>query len=148
EAHRGNRRPNVGRAERSQATDRRQEGGQPGGERLEPASDRDHARTRSARGHCADCGAEKLVFARDPFRARKPRGILCRNHGPSAWRRTQRGRPHERGFALMRNVVPLMQRELAATFLSPVAYIVAAVFLVTSGYFFLADTLVSGREAT
>ena len=48
----------------------------------------------------------------------------------------------------MRNVVPLTQRELAATFFSPIAYIVAAVFLITSGYFFLADTLISGHEAT
>lgn len=48
----------------------------------------------------------------------------------------------------MRNVVPLTQRELAASFLSPVAYIVAAVFLITSGHFFLADTLVAGREAS
>jgi ABC-2 type transport system permease protein len=48
----------------------------------------------------------------------------------------------------MRNVVPLTQRELSASFLSPVAYIVAAVFLITSGHFFLADTLVAGREAS
>jgi len=47
----------------------------------------------------------------------------------------------------MRNVVPLTQRELSASFLSPVAYIVAAIFLITSGHFFLADTLVPGREA-
>src|SRR5262249_39530918 len=30
----------------------------------------------------------------------------------------------------------------------PVAYIVAAIFLITSGHFFLADTLVAGREAS
>lgn len=48
----------------------------------------------------------------------------------------------------MRNVIPLTQRELAATFLSPVAYIVAALFLVTSGHFFLSQTLVAGREAS
>ncbi|MCK6456991.1 MAG: ABC transporter permease [Phycisphaerae bacterium] len=48
----------------------------------------------------------------------------------------------------MRNVVALTQRELAANFLSPVAYIVALAFLVASGHFFLADTLVPGREAS
>jgi ABC-2 type transport system permease protein len=47
-----------------------------------------------------------------------------------------------------RNVIPLMQRELAASFLSPIAYIVAAVFLVAAGHFFLSDTLVPGREAS
>lgn len=48
----------------------------------------------------------------------------------------------------MRNVIPLTQRELAASFLSPIAYIVAATFLVASGYFFLQDTLLPGQEAT
>lgn len=48
----------------------------------------------------------------------------------------------------MKNVVPLTERELSANFLSPVAYIVAAVFLVASGYFFLAETLVPGRDAS
>lgn len=42
----------------------------------------------------------------------------------------------------------LTQRELAATFLSPVAYIVAAVFLVASGYLFMDNTLIDGGEAS
>jgi ABC-2 type transport system permease protein len=49
---------------------------------------------------------------------------------------------------VIRNVVPLTQRELSASFLSPIAYIVGAVFLFASGHFFLADALVPGREAT
>ncbi|MFO0973046.1 MAG: ABC transporter permease [Phycisphaerae bacterium] len=49
---------------------------------------------------------------------------------------------------MMRNVVPLTQRELAASFFSPVAYIVAAVFLVASGNLFLGETLLPGREAS
>lgn len=48
----------------------------------------------------------------------------------------------------MRNVVPLAQRELAASFYSPVAYIVAAVFLFATGYLFMTRTLVEGGEAT
>lgn len=48
----------------------------------------------------------------------------------------------------MRNVTALTQRELATTFLSPVAYIVAAVFLVTTGYLFMTNTLVEGAEAS
>ncbi len=47
----------------------------------------------------------------------------------------------------MRNVAALTQRELAASFLSPVAYIVAAVFLVATGYLFMTHTLVEGEEA-
>jgi ABC-2 type transport system permease protein len=42
----------------------------------------------------------------------------------------------------------LTQRELATTFLSPVAYIVAAIFLVTTGYLFMTNTLVEGAEAS
>ncbi len=48
----------------------------------------------------------------------------------------------------MRNVAALTQRELAASFLSPVAYIVAAVFLVATGYLFMTHTLVEGEEAS
>jgi len=48
----------------------------------------------------------------------------------------------------MRNVTALTQRELAASFLSPVAYIVAAVFLVATGYLFMSNTLVDGGEAS
>lgn len=49
---------------------------------------------------------------------------------------------------MIRNVVALTQRELAANFLSPVAYIVAAVFLVATGYLFMSNTLVEGGEAS
>jgi ABC-2 type transport system permease protein len=49
---------------------------------------------------------------------------------------------------VIRNVTALTQRELAANFLSPVAYIVAAVFLVAAGYLFMTTTLVEGAEAS
>ncbi len=49
---------------------------------------------------------------------------------------------------MIRNVKALTQRELVATFYSPVAYIVAAVFLVASGYLFMDKTLVVGSEAS
>ncbi len=49
---------------------------------------------------------------------------------------------------MMRNVMALTQRELQATFFSPVAYIVAAVFLVATGYLFMDSTLVPGGEAS
>lgn len=48
----------------------------------------------------------------------------------------------------MRNVAALTQRELAASFLSPVAYVVALVFLVATGHLFMTGTLVEGGEAT
>jgi ABC-2 type transport system permease protein len=48
----------------------------------------------------------------------------------------------------MRNVMALTQRELAASFLSPVAYVVALVFLVATGHLFLTGTLVEGSEAS
>lgn len=49
---------------------------------------------------------------------------------------------------MTRNVAALMQRELAASFLSPVAYAVAAMFLVATGYLFMTNTLVEGGEAS
>lgn len=49
---------------------------------------------------------------------------------------------------MTRNVVALTQRELAATFYSPVAYVVAAVFLVATGYIFMEKTLQPGAEAS
>jgi ABC-2 type transport system permease protein len=49
---------------------------------------------------------------------------------------------------VIRNVSALTQRELAASFFSPVAYVVAAVFLVATGYLFTNDILVTGAEAT
>jgi ABC-2 type transport system permease protein len=48
---------------------------------------------------------------------------------------------------MIRNVATLTHRELAASFLSPVAYIVAAVFLVATGYLFMTNTLVEESEA-
>ena len=45
-------------------------------------------------------------------------------------------------------VAALTQRELAATFLSPVAYIVAALFLGLTGFLFMSETLVEGGEAS
>lgn len=49
---------------------------------------------------------------------------------------------------MTRNVIALTQRELQATFFSPVAYIVAAVFLVATGYLFMEQTLIPGGEAS
>jgi ABC-2 type transport system permease protein len=49
---------------------------------------------------------------------------------------------------LIRNVSALTQRELATSFFSPVAYVVAAGFLVATGYIFMSTTLVEGAEAT
>jgi len=49
---------------------------------------------------------------------------------------------------MINRVTALTQRELAASFFSPVAYIVAAVFLVATGYLFMTYTLVPGEEAT
>ena len=49
---------------------------------------------------------------------------------------------------MIRNVSALTQRELAASFFSPVAYVVAAVFLVATGYLFMTFTLVTGEEAS
>lgn len=49
---------------------------------------------------------------------------------------------------MMKKISALTQRELAANFLSPVAYVVATVFLIATGYFFLSNTLVEGQEAT
>ncbi len=49
---------------------------------------------------------------------------------------------------MIRNVAALTQRELATNFLSPVAYVVAAVFLVATGHLFMGSTLVEGEEAS
>jgi len=49
---------------------------------------------------------------------------------------------------MMSNVAALTQRELTSSFLSPVAYVVAAVFLFATGYLFMSDTLIPGHEAT
>ena len=49
---------------------------------------------------------------------------------------------------MIRNVVALTQRELMASFFSPVAYIVAAVFLMATGYLFMTNTLLEGAEAS
>ncbi len=49
---------------------------------------------------------------------------------------------------MIHRIAALTQRELTATFLSPVAYIVAAVFLIASGYLFMSNTLIEGGEAS
>lgn len=49
---------------------------------------------------------------------------------------------------MISNVKALTQRELMTTFLSPVAYVVAAIFLIATGYLFMTATLVEGKEAT
>lgn len=49
---------------------------------------------------------------------------------------------------MTRNVSALTQRELQATFFSPIAYVVAAVFLVATGYIFMENTLKPGEEAS
>jgi len=48
----------------------------------------------------------------------------------------------------MRNVSTLLQRELGAYFLSPIAYIVMAIFLFSSGLAFALGTFFSGGEAS
>lgn len=48
----------------------------------------------------------------------------------------------------MRNILPLTQRELAASFYSPIAYVVGCVFLLFTGYFFITGVLVPGNEAS
>lgn len=45
-------------------------------------------------------------------------------------------------------IIALTQRELAANFLSPVAYVVAALFLIASGHLFMSNTLIEGGEAS
>ncbi|MCG8403842.1 MAG: ABC transporter permease subunit [Phycisphaerales bacterium] len=49
---------------------------------------------------------------------------------------------------MIRRVTALIQRELVANFLSPIAYIVAALFLVATALFFMPLTLVEGGEAS
>lgn len=48
----------------------------------------------------------------------------------------------------MRNISTLLQRELGAYFLSPIAYIVMAIFLFSSGLAFALGTFFSGGEAS
>ena len=48
----------------------------------------------------------------------------------------------------MRNVVAVMQRELAACFYSPIAYVTGFVFLLATGLFFILVTLSPGAEAS
>ena len=48
----------------------------------------------------------------------------------------------------MRNVVTLIQRELGTYFLSPIAYIVIAIFLFSAGLAFGLGTFVNGGEAS
>lgn len=49
---------------------------------------------------------------------------------------------------MISKIKALTGRELMATFYSPVAYVVAAIFLIASGYLFMTGTLVEGKEAT
>jgi ABC-2 type transport system permease protein len=49
---------------------------------------------------------------------------------------------------MVARVVALTQRELAANFLSPVAYVVAALFLIAAGHLFMSNTLIEGGEAS
>lgn len=48
----------------------------------------------------------------------------------------------------MRNVCPLTQRELVASFFSPIAYVVGCVFLLFTGWYFVTNVMVSGNEAS
>lgn len=52
------------------------------------------------------------------------------------------------GTIVIRNVAALTQRELSASFLSPVAYVVALVFLAATGHIFMTSTLFEGGEAS
>ncbi len=48
---------------------------------------------------------------------------------------------------MIRNVAALTQRELSASFLSPAAYIVVAVFLLATGYLFMSNTFRSRLDS-
>ena len=48
----------------------------------------------------------------------------------------------------MRNVTTMMQREFGAYFLSPIAYVVIAIFLFTNGLAFGLGVFQPGGEAT
>lgn len=48
----------------------------------------------------------------------------------------------------MRNIVTLAQRELAAYFFSPIAYVVIALFLSLSGFFFISMVFTPGNPAS
>jgi gliding motility-associated transport system permease protein len=49
---------------------------------------------------------------------------------------------------VMRNIGTLTQRELSSQFVSPIAYVVIALFLLVSGIFFASDNFLPGGEAT
>lgn len=48
----------------------------------------------------------------------------------------------------MRNILALTQRELSASFFSPVAYVIGFLFLLATGLWFIFTTLVPGAEAS
>lgn len=48
----------------------------------------------------------------------------------------------------MRNVSPVMQRELSGFFTSPIAYVVLTIYLIVSGMFFMSETFVPGGESS
>lgn len=52
------------------------------------------------------------------------------------------------GGGSLNAIVAITQREMASLFYSPIAYVVGFIFLLLSGYFFVAETLVPGNEAS
>jgi ABC-2 type transport system permease protein len=48
----------------------------------------------------------------------------------------------------MKNVIPVTQRELAACFYSPIAYVTGFLFLLATGLYFILVTLAPGAEAS
>lgn len=58
------------------------------------------------------------------------------------------GGPQVRGGGATVAIAAITQRELAAFFFSPIAYVVGVVFLLLTGWAFLGETLVAGNEAS
>jgi len=56
--------------------------------------------------------------------------------------------PQARGGGATTAVAAITQRELAAFFFSPIAYVVGFVFLLLTGWAFLGETLMAGSEAS
>jgi ABC-2 type transport system permease protein len=70
------------------------------------------------------------------------------NSGVTAGERGALSESQPAGGGSMAALIAITQREMATLFYSPIAYLVGFIFLVLSGHFFMADTLVSGGEAT
>ncbi|MBI4579975.1 MAG: ABC transporter permease subunit [Planctomycetes bacterium] len=52
------------------------------------------------------------------------------------------------GGGALTTMAAITQRELSSLFYSPIAYVVGFIFLLLTGYFFVSETLIPGKEAT